>query len=190
MNLVIDTCIIISASKKPTTQSTKSCNILKSISQNNHKIVVSREMQEEYENIHALIGPSWYLMMKRSNRVLGNNIDLKDQKFRKGLKKAVKNSFHSSQWQTWWEKIEKDIRLFEAALYSDKTVISNEYRCRDAVRYIKPEKCSLDALDKLQLLYWIYANNTLEKEIIDFLHLGFEGYTIPEEWFLLIRNSS
>jgi len=190
MDLVVDTCIVSSASKRNTPQSNRSRIILDKIYENSHKIVVSMEMKLEYEQIRSFMGPSWFLTMMRAGRVVGDKIDMKDIRFRKDLKIAVGKKYHKSQIKAYWKKLEKDIRFFEAALYSGNVIISNEKVCRDIVRDIANVDFITESIRKLRLLFWIYTYDSNDSEIKSFLETGFtDTFVIPIDWYLLLRSA-
>jgi hypothetical protein len=155
-NFVVDACIMKAAGQTAGTSS--NCRkFLSLILDNEHKVVITEEIKKEWENHQSSFSSEWRIAMTRKNLTfrpenskLSEHIDLKNQ-IDNTLKTDIK--FKDSKY---YEDVNKDFHLVQAALVSDKLVSSLD----DKMKKILTKIC--DEHTVLKTISWLNPDKQCE----------------------------
>ena len=151
--LVIDVSVAIAAGGKYASHPTsKNCrDFLKSILSICHHAVMTQEINEEWEMGISRFTKKWLGWMQRRNKILrvkkAPNDEIRDQ---------IK---HSEATETQKIKMEKDRRLIEAALKTDKIIISLDDEARELFKKLTGSSQSL------KKIVWVNPDKLTEAPI-------------------------
>lgn len=158
MDIIIDANIYTSASKMQNGNgfASMSRDILDCISHDNHNIVVSKNLKEEYRRNYSQFGLEWYLNMARFGRIIEFE-NIYDPQLLTELEYGicVLHIPDKEKAKGCCRKIEKDIHLIELALASGSIIMSHEYSCRNHIRALRNVEDIASTMAKLTPIIWI-----------------------------------
>lgn len=121
--IVIDACVAASASSKETPVSTVCKGLLEEFLKTKNKLVFNKQLKEEWKNHPSIIS----LKILSSLRSRGRIIEIQDQD---GIQQIRDKIIRIRDTQR-IEAILKDLHLIEAALFTDKIIISLDKKARN-----------------------------------------------------------
>lgn len=166
--LVIDTDVVSSAGGENATDvRSKTCrDLLKTILSSSHRIVITNDIQQEWKRHQSLFAKTWLRTMIARKQVSILNISVNDQLRLKIEKEAINEKK--------CEAMLKDIHLIEAALITDKIVISIDGTVKGYFQEVAPK------VVMLRHVMWI--NPCIEEDLVrDWL---VNGAKLEEKRFL------
>lgn len=168
MNLIIDTCVLCAAGepKSRDTCSQRSRRILEAILENKgHSLVISREICDEYRRCNNRFSKTWLYTMKMEHRWVPLK-NTKDMELRNEIKSGVETIHHNSKVDDVCRVIKKDLHLVEAAIRTDKLILSEEKKFRDHIRRIASNPCCLtNSRECLGCVIWLRPSDCSEQGI-------------------------
>ena len=160
--LVVDTSVGSAAGNEDSTDQTASCcvAVLKTILSMSYKIAMSEDIEKEWRHTRKKIlsyASKWLVLMENRNRTVA----LRDT-INVPLREMILNSTPNKGTQS---VMQKDLHLLEAALATDKIVLSRDKKCR---------RHFLDAASNVtEIKPILWANPEVpEEEVIDWLNRG------------------
>jgi|WetSurMetagenome_2_1015567.scaffolds.fasta_scaffold120279_3 hypothetical protein len=173
MRLVIDVNIVHSTEgmECPHPTSVQCRTILTTIFENNHKIVISSDLRHECVRHATKFSTIWYYQMKRNN-LIEDIKNVRDE----SLRERILVCFPSEEVK---KRVRKDIHLIEAALVTDKKIISNDLKERKKFKRIS------SSIIELEAIIWVSPNKNYE-QIVEWLKRGASSDLALRDWFLTI----
>lgn len=179
MIFVIDACIACSMGGPEAVDPTsKNCfDVLFQIFDQSHKIAVSDKLFDEYEKHYSGYFNDWFLTMIRKSSVEYisgcENLKLRDQ-----IKANIcKHHKVEVEQKAIIAIVCKDVHLLEAALPTDKFIISNDKKCRNQlIRLMNTDEEKFG----ISIITWVIA----DEHLIDWFKDGASEQRISEEWRL------
>lgn len=155
--MIIDACVATSASAKDKPVSTMCRNLLLEISSSNHKLGFTKQLEEEWSNHRSILGMKFLSSMKSRKRVLF----IQDSEGIYEIRDRIKDISDKQR----IDAITKDLHLIEAALLTDKIVISSDKRARNNFGSI------IHTIEELKELNWVNPVN-VEENVIGWINSG------------------
>lgn len=171
MRLVVDVNIVHSSGGITAIHSTalKCREVLLTIYENQHKIVISSDLRHECVRHATPFSVSWYYQMKRNN-LIEDIHDVRDET----LREKILGCFPSDSVK---KKVKKDIHLIEAALKTDKKILSNDQKERKKYCHASSSVTELNAI--------IWVNHLKNHDqVVNWLRCGASCSSAPHNWFL------
>ncbi|GAB6285832.1 MAG: hypothetical protein STSR0009_20330 [Methanoregula sp.] len=179
MIFVVDACVACSmGGPEALDPISKNCrHTLMEIFSKYHTIAISDKILEEYKRNGSRFFRDWLISMISKSRFKDVN-GCENQELRDRIKQniCIKHKIIEEQ-QAIIKIVFKDVHLLEAALVTDKFIISNDSRSRNhLVRLMKTD----DKLLGLAIIYWVISDEIL----IEWLKTDASNHNIPKKWSL------
>lgn len=148
--LVIDTSILRSASERPSPDPRgPTCGkLLRDILEICHHAVFTPESSAEWNRHRSRFAMTWRRAMTARKKLHFLDDACRDA----DLRSACERLFQDDGAPDSWEEVEKDLHLAEAALATDKIVLSVERRIHECFRWA----CSKRGARKLREIHWFH----------------------------------
>src|SRR5271169_6766548 len=117
--LVVDASVASAAGKTMFPSSFRSREFLSEVLKISHRIVMTADLAEEWDRHESLYATTWRAEMRSRNKIVDLAVEENDE-----VRRQVSVS----------KAVEKDLHLIEAALETDKIVISLDDRARAQLR--------------------------------------------------------
>lgn len=158
--LVIDTDVARSAGGESAThpRAIKCRDFLSDVKQQNHKIVMTRQINDEWKRNQSRFARRWRLSMDARKKIVRINLSEDEQ-----LRDKITTTTHD---ENEIETMEKDIHLLEAALETDKTVISLDQTVRTLFAQASQQ------VGEIREIIWVNPDRTEEEQPIAWLKNG------------------
>ncbi|KMY49555.1 hypothetical protein [Peribacillus loiseleuriae] len=155
--MIIDACVASSASAKDKPISTMCRKLLLEVLDSEHKLGFTKQLEEEWSNHRSLLAMKVLASMKSRKRVLF----IHDSEGVFEIRDRMKDLPDKQR----IEAITKDLHLIEAALLTDKIIISSDKRARNHFSSI------VHIIEELKELTWINPVN-IEENVIGWINSG------------------
>lgn len=160
--LVIDTCVLTSSGDENATFPTsKHCHqFLQNVLKICHRAVLTKDLEAEWDNHKSLFGQAWRGNMERKGKLIRIK-SLEDSSLRAKIYMAdilLENLTENQRLQ-----VKKDIHLIEAALATDKIVISLDDKT--ARRFFTQAAQEVEELSELKAISWVNPDKPEESPI-------------------------
>ena len=158
--LVIDTDVSRSAGGESAThpRAIKCRDFLSAVKQQNHKIVMTRQINDEWKRNQSRFARRWRLSMDARKKVVRINPSENEQ-----LQNKITTTTHD---ENEIEVMQKDFHLLEAALKTDKTVISLDQTVRTLFAQASQQ------VGEIRDIIWVNPERTEEEQPITWLQSG------------------
>jgi hypothetical protein len=160
--LVIDACILKASGDENVIHPTsKNChNFLRSVLQISHRVVVTRAIEAEWNRHNSRYALAWRAKMEEKERFVFilklENAELRDRIY---LADVLLENITDNQRM----EVKKDIHLIEAALATDKIVVSLDDNT--ARRFFTKAAKEVEELSELKAIAWVNPDKPEEKPI-------------------------
>ena len=148
--LVIDTSIIKAASERPSEDPTPGAcaQLLRDVHSICHQVVFTPESRLEWSNHKSGFARRWRYWMVAKKKFHDLDASCRDD----DLRNACERLFIDGDGPDSWEEVEKDLHLAEAALATDKIVLSLERRIYECFQWASSKR----GARKLREVYWFH----------------------------------
>ena len=123
-DLVVDADVAQSAGNSDSQMSIDARKVLEKLRESGHRIVWSTEIEEEWNRHFTEFSLDWYTTMTISDKVLDlKNVNVRDESLREDICNFAPD-IHI------YRILQEDVHLLEAALFTDKSIVSKDKRAR------------------------------------------------------------
>jgi len=168
--LVVDTDVVLhgSAEGEPRPSPSKECrHVLQEILDVCHRAIITPAIQEEYDRRRSRFLRRWRRWMHGPKKLVTRNV-LADAHLRRRVLRSISPGRDAAE-------VLKDMRLVEAALAADRTIVSCDRPARAAFAE------AAEQVQELQRIVWVNPTDMTEVELTAWLE---EGAPPREEWKL------